>query len=395
MLTSIIKREFQDNLFSLKFSLTLIICLVLFLTSGYLMTEDYQKRVERYSAAKSLQGEKMNERPPIPLSVLAKGLDNSMGFDQQQNPLFSIFDTLDFMYIVKVALSLMAIFFSFGVISGEKENGTLALTMSNAVSRSKVILGKWIGNYIALIMPFLLAAIIELLVINFSGPVSTDDGAWARMVLMILISLIYISVFFGLGVLISAITHKASTSLIISLLVWVVLILAMPSTAVLASRRIVDVPSVQETQQKKDEMEYAIYSETARKLGEKLISDDEETKKLWDEAWKRIGSERKKLDDERKLKLRHRVSVAKDLTRISPSLSYVFAVTTFAHTGIEDRQSYDDLAEKSREEANRRRKDLSESFETALPDVVLLMIINVLFFMCTYVAFMRYDVRLK
>jgi hypothetical protein len=139
----------------------------------------------------------------------------------------------------------------------------------------------------------------------------------------------------------------------------------------------------------------AIQTETHRKLGENLVSDNEETKKLWDETWKRINAERKKLDDLRKQRLRRRVSVTKDVARISPSSSYVFAITTFAHTGMEDRQSYDDLAEKSREEANRSRKDLSESFKVALPDVALLLIINVLFLMCAYVAFMRYDVRLK
>ncbi len=385
MFISIIKREFQDNLFSFKFSLTLIVFLVLFLTSAYLMTEDYQKRVDQYSSEKSAQEGELDEHPPIPLSLMAKGLDNSMGYDQQHNPLFSIFDTLDFMYIVKVALSLMAVFFSFGVISGEKENGTLALTMSNPISRSKVILGKWIGNYAALIVPFLLAAIVELLVISFSGSISADGEVWARMALIILTSLIYISVFFGLGVFISAITQKASTSLIIALLAW----------AVLVSRGIVDVPSVQETEQKKDAIQHEMYNETARKLGEKLISDDEETQKLWGDTWERIGAEKKKLDDQRRQKLRRRVSIAKDMTRISPSLSYVFATTALAHTGIEDKQSYEDLVEKSREEANSSQIDLSDSFKTALPDIALLLIINVLLFLCAYVAFMRYDVRSK
>lgn len=395
MFISIIKREFQDNLFSFKFSLTLIVCLVLFLTSAYLMTEDYQKRVDQYSSEKSAQEGELDEHPPIPLSLMAKGLDNSMGYDQQHNPLFSIFDTLDFMYIVKVALSLMAIFFSFGVISGEKENGTLALTMSNPISRSKVILGKWIGNYAALIVPFLLAVIVELLVISFSGSISADGEVWARMALIILTSLIYISVFFGLGVFISAMTQKASTSLIIALLAWAVLLLVAPSTAVLVSRRIVDVPSVQETEQKKDAIQHEMYNETARKLGEKLISDDEETQKLWKDTWERIGAEKKKLDDQRRQKLRRRVSIAKDMTRISPSLSYVFATTALAHTGIEDKQSYEDLVEKSREEANSSQIDLSDSFKTALPDIALLLIINVLLFLCAYVAFMRYDVRSK
>ncbi len=395
MLIPIIKRELQDSLFSLKFSLTLIICLALFLTSAYLMTEDYQKRVERYSAEKSAQNKELNEHPPIPLSVLAKGLDNSMGFDQIHNPLFSILDTFDFMYIVKIALSLMAIFFSFGLISGEKETGTLALTMSNAVSRSEVILGKWIGNYIALIVPFLLAAIIEFLVIGLSGSISADDEIWMRMLLMIPLSLVYISVFFGLGVFISAISHKASTSLIISLLVWAVLILAVPSTAMLISRRIVDVPSAQEIEQKKEAIMRTIQTETARRMDENLVSPDEERPKLWDEAWKRINAEQKRVDDLRRQKLRRRVSVTRHIARISPSSSYVFATTEFAGTGIEDRQSYEDLAEKSREQANNSGKSLSESLGAALPDIALLLIINIALFMCAYVAFMRYDVRMK
>jgi ABC-type transport system involved in multi-copper enzyme maturation permease subunit len=395
MLISIIKREFQDNLFSFRFSVTLIICLVLFLTSAYLMSSDYQRRLEHYSAARSEQEGKLNEQRPIPLSVLAKGLDNSMGYDQRHNPLFSVFDSLDFMYIVKVALSLMAIFFSFGVISGEKEAGTLALTMSNSVSRSKVILGKWIGNYAALMVPFLIAVIIELLMINLSDSINTEDEVWIRTGLIILLSLVYISVFFGLGVFISVVTKKASTSLILSLMLWAVLILAVPSMAVLVSKRSVDAPSTQEARLKNQSIRQAINVETTRKLEENPISDHKERQKVWDEAWKRINAEQKKLDDERKLKLRHLVSITKDISRISPSSSYVFAVTTLARTGIEDRQSYDDIAEKDAEEANRNRKDLAESIKVALPDIALLLIINVLLFMGAYVVFMHYDVRLR
>ena len=76
MLVSIIKREFQDNLFSFKFSLTLIICLVLFLTSAYLMTEDYQKRVQQYSTTRSQQERPIEERQPIPLLSATERLSN-------------------------------------------------------------------------------------------------------------------------------------------------------------------------------------------------------------------------------------------------------------------------------------------------------------------------------
>ena len=45
------------------------------------------------------------------------------------------------------------------------------------------------------------------------------------------------------------------------------------------------------------------------------------------------------------------------------------------------------------EEADRSGKTLSESLKAALPDIALLLIINVLVFMCAYIAFLRYDVR--
>ena len=207
-------------------------------------------------------------------------------------------------------------------------------------------------------------------------------------------------------------THRASTSLIISLLVWATLLLAVPSTVVLGSRSIVNVPSLEETQQKKDAAWRELYTETARKLSDRLAEQNREAQMVWDDMYRQMSVENKRLDDLRKQELRRRTSIAKNMTRISPALSYVFASTALAGTGIDDKHSYDDLSEKKRAEADGNqeaqranpniappdigalsRKTLQESLKIALPDIAALLILNILIFMCAYIAFMRYDVR--
>ena len=45
---------------------------------------------------------------------------------------------------------------------GEKESGLLRLVLSNAAPRHQVLLSKWFGGYVTLIMPFLLAVLVVL-----------------------------------------------------------------------------------------------------------------------------------------------------------------------------------------------------------------------------------------
>jgi len=70
----------------------------------------------------------------------------------ESNPVFSIFGALDLTFIVKIILSLFAILFTYDAIVGEKEKGTLKLTLSNNVPRDRLILGKVIGGFISLLI---------------------------------------------------------------------------------------------------------------------------------------------------------------------------------------------------------------------------------------------------
>ena len=156
-LANLIKHELIDNLTSVRYILTSIVCIVLCVVSIVLMSHDYQYREKQSNLAQGII------RPPQPLSLIAKGTNevrpvtpNShpryvvigkvfMRFGEERH-IFELFETPDFVYIVSIILSVLAIFLSHDSICGEKEAHTLSLFLSNSLRRSTFLLGKRISG---------------------------------------------------------------------------------------------------------------------------------------------------------------------------------------------------------------------------------------------------------
>lgn len=144
LLITLIKRELMDNLTSSRYVLTSILCVVLCIVSIILMAHDYEARIKRSDS----NPEYNVAKPPQPLSFIARGADEIIGRSIQpdghgryqaisllselygeEHHLFDLFTPPDFVYIVSVVLSALAIFLSFDSICGEKETRTLSLLM--------------------------------------------------------------------------------------------------------------------------------------------------------------------------------------------------------------------------------------------------------------------------
>ncbi|MEE8583230.1 MAG: ABC transporter permease subunit [Acidobacteriota bacterium] len=65
----------------------------------------------------------------------------------------------------QIVLSLFAILFAYNAVSGEKEQGTLRLSFSNAVPRDSYILGKAAGSFLALAIPLLILILLGCLLL--------------------------------------------------------------------------------------------------------------------------------------------------------------------------------------------------------------------------------------
>jgi len=195
-------------------------------------------------------------KPPEILSVLNLGVTSRLGNSlditlrevpsiakkiTEENPLLSIFPSLDLTLVYKIVISLLALFFGFDAISGEKERGTLKIILSQNVSRFKVILGKYLGRLLTLATILIVSLLLSFLIlITHSASLSLMD--WLRLAFFGLFTLLYVSIFLGFGLLISSLTKKRSSSLLFSLTVWVAFVIILPNLIIYLATVIKPIP---------------------------------------------------------------------------------------------------------------------------------------------------------
>jgi ABC-type transport system involved in multi-copper enzyme maturation permease subunit len=269
MLKTIITREFLNNILNLRFMIGLVLCIIVTFACIMILAHDYQKELADYNLRVNLQDEFLSnyayrdalfrlippQKPPErfrPLIIGIQGNENVGSFDD--NPLPILFPPLDFLFIVTIIMSLLAILFSYDTISGERQSGTLRLVISNSISRTTILFGKLVGGIASLIIPFILALLAGVLYISVNPAIQWDGSAWAELVLLTAASIIFITLFYLLGLMVSTFSRYSSTSILNCLFLWVLLILVIPNVCTYISAQLCRIPSIKETERKKDEI---------------------------------------------------------------------------------------------------------------------------------------------
>jgi ABC-type transport system involved in multi-copper enzyme maturation permease subunit len=422
MIRTIAGKEIIANLLSYKFFIVLLLIVVLVTTSFFIMHRDFRSRLSDYQVIRPQPGEPIAIVPPNPLSILAKGLDEAMtrSFEigvtgvivragqKTGNLIFSFFPAPDFLYVVRVVLSLVALLFGFDQISREKENGTLRLMLANGVSRAKILLGKWLGNFVSLAVPFGLVTLLGIVLLALDPGARFSAGHLGRLGLILVITYLYVAFFLSLGIFISTVTRKAASSLIILLFIWALVVFIIPNLGTLLARQMVDVPSVRALSEKRQQVwtrEVLLSIEEGRRAGERSS---------WAGHVATINEDIDRLEEDYRLKFDRLVRLSKSINRLSPAASFVYAVTDIAGTGISEemnlkgevirykdsviRQMVSSIASDSPAPGypafGYRARSLGRVFAGgALFDAAWLVFFNILFFALSYVSFVRYDVR--
>jgi len=173
-----------------KFVFTFLLCTILIILAMFTGISNYRADLKEYNSAVALNRKNLDgqpnwqalagvgtkiTKPPEVLGTIAAGIQDAVGrnttvniaYDPKlvdskfdSNPVFAIFGVLDLTLIVKIVLSLFAILFTYSAIAGEKEQGTLKLSLANRVPRDQMILGKAIGNFISLLVPLVIPFLI-------------------------------------------------------------------------------------------------------------------------------------------------------------------------------------------------------------------------------------------
>ena len=156
------------------------------------------------------------------------------------NPFLNLFSSVDLVLIFQGnnILSLLALLFAHDAIAGEREADTLRLTMANPVSRPIILLAKYISAMACLILPVVMSLLLALILFSVSGSISLSGDDWLRISGILFTSIIYLSVFYLIGLLISVVTRRTATALMLSMVIWSTLVLIYPSLSVFTVNRL-------------------------------------------------------------------------------------------------------------------------------------------------------------
>jgi ABC-type transport system involved in multi-copper enzyme maturation permease subunit len=257
---TLIKKDFLTNLVSPRFVIGFVLCLVLIPFSILININSFRERaaqcrIDRDAAEKEAAEVRVYSTlrpeivlPPEPLSVFGKGVSDQVGNRVKiqlgekpllaagktaagDNPFLASFFSVDFVDIAAIVFSLLALLFSYDAFSREKEDGTLKLQMSNALSRSTALAGKLFGILTTLLPVLVFSFLLSALLILFSRDIAFSAGDWGRIVLLFAASLVYLAVFVFIGLLVSARSRSSVTSLVVCLFLWVLLVFVVPVVA--------------------------------------------------------------------------------------------------------------------------------------------------------------------
>ncbi|MFC1718015.1 ABC transporter permease subunit [Candidatus Poribacteria bacterium] len=265
MVWKIAGKELLSNMLTLRFFVGTLLFLSLAVLLAYVLLGDYQIQLENHDRLASMSQDELGKlmayknlkpiiyKPPEVLAIFSKGVEGNMGNSARvsigevpeiksattsKNPLLSVFPVLDIALIFKLVISVLAILVAYDTISGEREDGTLRLIMSNSVPRHQMLFGKSIGGMITLGIPIAIGFLMISLILESSPVVELTGGHWARIALMFLLSLIMVSVLLNLGLLLSSITKRSSDTLIFLLFLWVLFVLVIPNGSAYLAKRI-------------------------------------------------------------------------------------------------------------------------------------------------------------
>lgn len=138
------------------------------------------------------------------------------------------FGELNLALILQILVPLLIFFLGFSAISGERENGTLALLLSNGISWREILIGKTLG-----ILAVIFALLAPLLLISFglwfvlNNFQITADSLF-RVALLLIGYGFYFIVCAAIAVIFSSLSKTSRSSLTALLVVWILFWIAMP-----------------------------------------------------------------------------------------------------------------------------------------------------------------------
>ncbi len=204
---------------------------------------------------------------------------------------------------------ILGIVLGFDLITKEKESGTLKTLLSHPVFRDEIITGKAIGGFAALavVVAVTLSLLLGAVVLSGYIPSAEDMVAFLKFAA---VTLAYFFTFFALGLFTSAVSKSTTTSLLISIGIFILLAIFIPFFSFMIANAIAGPPP------EPPEMDYTIKIGPDGEVTEPYdITEDPR----WQEYEKELEEYHKKRD-----------AVESTLMLLSPVMNYMTLANSLA-----------------------------------------------------------------
>jgi ABC-type transport system involved in multi-copper enzyme maturation permease subunit len=483
MLWTLVKKEITTAILDLRFWVAALLCVVLIPLGIYVNRKDYERRLAGYQAKHQEYRQRHGKgvypyteaqafRPPSVMSIFASGIDPFMpdkvvtmrsGLFRTvkelsvDNPYSLLIGKVDFLFNVVFIVSLAALIFTFNAFSGEREMGTLRLMIANSVPRSRILLAKLLGNYVALLIPFVISLLMALLILDASPDVSIlSPRVWPFLLVIIGATFLFMLCMVSLGLCISALTGYSTDSIVLAFFVWAVFVLGVPKVSPMiadilypvesadvfdSNKRLIAEEIDNEFSDEREELkeqcfdEYAVpesdrrWSSPRTEAGKKAIDRfDREILSIDEEYQKRLAETLGRIERDYRRRRHVRFSIAMNLSRISPTCSYTYIVSELSGTGVTEPENFTKNAQRYQDQVKHAVYDkiivkrrghghkfeypnefnpmeallpemtytyptLTQALQASRFDMILLGLFTILFYALTFMKLNTYDVR--
>jgi len=275
VLKNILKREIQHNLYSLRFTISLALVLGVFITGSLSFVRNHQAALEEDRVARTQFLDEMKRDASANATILAvtkrnyplRPRDNRFISDAKEkylpneitysawnvfsfhshsgtvNPFLSKHGELNWSFVVGLILSFITLLFTFDAVSGEKESRTLALALSNSVSRGTLLSGKYLSAIISILFVVVPGVLLSLLIILVSGRAQFTLTLAAETTGFLLAVALMSASFAAFGLLSSVLAHNANISLLVALSFWLLFVVVIPNSSSFVAKRFYPIES--------------------------------------------------------------------------------------------------------------------------------------------------------
>lgn len=270
MLKTIILTDIKQNIQSFKLQVSFIIMLVVFTIGSIAYIFQYRDTMKDYRDYSSRMVEEIRKESDINITHVAVERNNQLfaplnnGFIDDaksqftpnniqysaynvfgysisrkiSNPYLYLSNDLNWVFILSILTSFAILLLSHDAISGEREQQTLKMILSNRVSRGVLLFGKYSSIVISGVLMVIPGLIVSLIILILSGTLKMSSLLVFETIGFMVIGSLFIATISALGLFCSVVSRSANVSLLIGLTLWAVFLIFSPNLAVFAAEQV-------------------------------------------------------------------------------------------------------------------------------------------------------------